>query len=377
MSTRLACLWAGLAVWLLAAGASGARLRSPADGIHAGVLDKGKGKGGKPDVKKEKHPYSSPSGLFIQERASKQLPGPGQHFSFGALVDWAEIHQLLQDTPESKLVFLIRHGQAVSNFLSDSLGPDIWFNLESRCSYTDDNGTYWGIFDADLTDLGEAEATALNSMLKDGGWYDKLTNSLPAPAIISPLSRCLETTLLAMKGIPITAFHVDEDARETLGEDTCDARRAASDPQDGDPGHLIGPCQFTIGLRNKFPEFEFPVSRRSVKMDGSTSRDTWGLLADEDPLWTTERETQSHQTKRALHFLDDLFALVEERVVFVVTHSGFTRSVLLAVGREPYRPQNTELVPVIIVKHQPYSSSGSGSDAAAEGLQEVQAADVA
>lgn len=43
------------------------------------------------------------------------------------------------------------------------------------------------------------------------------------------------------------------------------------------------------------------------------------------------------QTKRALHFLDDLFRLVEERVVFVVTHSGFTRSVLLAVGREPYR----------------------------------------
>ncbi len=79
------------------------------------------------------------------------------------------------------------------------------------------------------------------------------------------------------------------------------------------------------------------------------------------------------QTKRALHFLDDLFALVEERVVFVVTHSGFTRSVLLAVGREPYRPQNTELVPVIIVKHTPYKSSG----AAVERVLEVQAADVA
>lgn len=29
--------------------------------------------------------FTSPLGLFIQERASKQLPGPGQHFSFGAL----------------------------------------------------------------------------------------------------------------------------------------------------------------------------------------------------------------------------------------------------------------------------------------------------
>ncbi len=55
------------------------------------------------------------------------------------------------------------------------------------------------------------------------------------------------------------------------------------------------------------------------------------------------------QTKRALTFLNDVFSLAEERVVVVVTHSGFTRSVLLAVGREPYRPQNTELVPVIVV----------------------------
>lgn len=32
----------------------------------------------------------------------------------------------------------------------------------------------------------------------------------------------------------------------------------------------------------------------------------------------------------------------------MVTHSGFTRSVLLAAGREPYRPQNTELVPLLL-----------------------------
>lgn len=38
------------------------------------------------------------------------------------------------------------------------------------------------------------------------------------------------------------------------------------------------------------------------------------------------------------------------QVILVFTHSGFTRSLLLSVGREPYRPQNTELVPVIITK---------------------------
>jgi hypothetical protein len=75
----------------------------------------------KPDnVQKHKKPFTSPKGIFIQvrrvseiadnvrrldnplksqERASKQLPGPGQHFSFGALKSWEEIHQILNDNP--------------------------------------------------------------------------------------------------------------------------------------------------------------------------------------------------------------------------------------------------------------------------------------
>ena len=65
---------------------------------------------------------------------------------------------------DSKLVFLIRHGQAVSNFLSDSLGPDIWFNLEDQCSYTDDNGTYWGIFDAGGLRLAHTCSDSSNRM---------------------------------------------------------------------------------------------------------------------------------------------------------------------------------------------------------------------
>lgn len=36
------------------------------------------------------------------------------------------------------------------------------------------------------------------------------------------------------------------------------------------------------------------------------------------------------------------------QVIFVITHSGFTRSILLAVDREPYRPLNAEVVPVVV-----------------------------
>lgn len=56
------------------------------------------------------------------------------------------------------------------------------------------------------------------------------------------------------------------------------------------------------------------------------------------------------QVKRAKKFLDILFENAPEQVVVVITHSGFTRSLLLAVQREPYRPQNAEMVPVIVEK---------------------------
>jgi hypothetical protein len=49
--------------------------------------------------RKPKNPYSSPLGLFIQERASKMLPGPGQHFSFGALRPWEDVAALLEEKP--------------------------------------------------------------------------------------------------------------------------------------------------------------------------------------------------------------------------------------------------------------------------------------
>lgn len=54
------------------------------------------------------------------------------------------------------------------------------------------------------------------------------------------------------------------------------------------------------------------------------------------------------QVKRATKFLNIMFEHAPEPVVLVVTHSGFARSLLLAMQREPYRPQNAELIPAIV-----------------------------
>lgn len=424
------------------------------------------------DNKKKKHPYISPTGLFIQERASKQLPGPGQHFSFGALVPWEEIHQKYVKNGR-KLLLVVRHGQAVSNYLGDTLGPDEWYKLEQTCSYTDPDNTTWGIFDADLTTLGQDQAGALNSQLGPAGWFATLSGKRPAMAVVSPLSRCLETAALVTNGLNLTRTKVEEYVRETLGEDTCDARRSVSDPEpdpearaqpakvpavaqqkatttaaaaakdaakeqpkgaggrrsmlhkhhhkhehDGDSDdeddnqddsafavemeeHHHGKhhkhheereqeqageqaadgeeeavgrhghhkpseaCSFEHGLRSKFPQFEFEVL--------GEDKTRLGLLSDEDTLWGPDfREKQKDQVKRAKKFLDALFEEVKEEVVLVVTHSGFTRSLLLAVGREPYRPVNAELVPVIVEKTEEKKRKGEKSKKEQQGKKDQQ-----
>jgi hypothetical protein len=50
---------------------------------------------------------------------------------------------------------------------------------------------------------------------------------------LPPPPRCLNTATNVLKGLPLNATNVEELARETLGEDTCDARRSVTDPQGG------------------------------------------------------------------------------------------------------------------------------------------------
>ncbi|KAG1671171.1 hypothetical protein FOA52_010107 [Chlamydomonas sp. UWO 241] len=316
--------------------------------------------------------FRCPKGLFIQERASKQLPGPGQHFSFGALVEWTEILRQLDARPTAKLLLLVRHGQALSNWLGDLLGPDEWYKWESKCAYENDTEAAEppppiNLFDAELTTTGQEESKALNGMLAAGGWWAKLTGGHPVEAIVSPLSRCLQTAELVMQGIKVTKISVEENIRETLGEDSCDARRSVSSPaDDDDPSSLEGPCEFDQGLAKKYPKFRFPVvndterqMRRTGLLDkrhgGSDKPEGlgFGMITDSDTMWTVKREEQKHQVKRAVRFMKDVFDLVEGRVAIVVTHSGTVRSLLLAVGREPYRPQNTELVPLLVDEIKP------------------------
>jgi hypothetical protein len=68
------------------------------------------------------------------------------------------------------------------------------------------------------------------------------------------------------------------------------------------------------------------VSRRQHRGSEKPEGLGFGLISDSDTMWTEEREGQKHQVTRAVRFLMDVFDLVEEKVVVVVTHSGEMRN---------------------------------------------------
>lgn len=97
----------------------------------------------------------------------------------------------------------------------------------------------------------------------------------------------------ATPALPAAGYSVEELCRETLGRDTCDARRSASDPDPDHPGDLEGLCPFDRGLRTKWPKFDFPV----VQGEGKGL----GLVSDRDTLWhQDEREHQKKQVNSLL-----------------------------------------------------------------------------
>eukprot|EP00891_Asterochloris_glomerata_P004955 jgi/Astpho2/4955/fgenesh1_pg.00070_%23_16_t len=181
-----------------------------------------------------------------EERASKGLPQPGQHAQFGAVKPWHSILSRLEGHPNRKLLFLIRHGQAWSNYLEEVLGPDLWYGVESKCSFTTGNGTEYKVFDADLTEAGEQQAQALNDLLKADDTFAQITGNHSVRLVVSPLSRCLDTASLAMADLPVAAISIEELCRETLGSDTCDARRGVTDLGSREEPEC-GPCAFEQG----------------------------------------------------------------------------------------------------------------------------------
>ena len=96
--------------------------------------------------------------------------------------------------------------------------------------------------------------------------------------------RCLDTASIVLADMQLTNINTEELIRETLGSDTCDARRSVSDPPGGGKPDT-GPCAFDRGLKSKYPAYDFPGRRSDSLWQRNHCKElfrtvvqVWGLL---------------------------------------------------------------------------------------------------
>ncbi|KAJ0410941.1 hypothetical protein ATCC90586_004294 [Pythium insidiosum] len=242
-------------------------------------------------------------GFFVQGEDPVGAPDPPHYAARLGLLPkktWTEIDEVIGDGKEKKLVIFLRHGEAQHNADKARVGDEEWTNhLQFQADYTD----------AALTSKGIQQAKDAGQMLKEEIEQRGLQLDL---VVVSPLDRTLNTYEHAFADIPVDAPVISlEIARETLGVCTCD-RRLAMAPK-----------------RAAHPRVDF----RLVKDE----HDEW---------WTRDhRESDQEIEARAAELMRYLLEERPERRIAVISHSGFIRGSLRALGHRFYRPENGEFVP--------------------------------
>ena len=168
-------------------------------------------------------------------------------------------------SPTSRRIHFVRHGQGTHNLLAKEIG---------FTAYKDER-----VADARLTELGREQASK----------NQPSTAELPLNIVyVSPLSRAVETALLAFKGAQEKGvlFQAAENLREQIGCHCCDRRRSVDE------------------IQADFPSVSFKE-----------------LETNADVLWTEEREPKSGVAERGFAFFE-MLRETDFSEVAVVGHSS-------------------------------------------------------
>jgi broad specificity phosphatase PhoE len=172
------------------------------------------------------------------------------------------------------VVHFIRHGKASHNEAAEKYGDCVYQKDEYK--------------DARLVETGKAQANDLHRYVSQ-----KIKTEF---VIVSPLSRAMQTALIAFEGRPCT-FTAHELCREQIGSHLCDMRRSVPE------------------LQADFPAINFGL-----------------LLTAEDTLYTPEREPKTSLICRCQKFLEFLKLIgASHTEVAVVTHSSFLLAMFACV----------------------------------------------
>lgn len=296
--------------------------------------------------------------LFAQQQGVKPDEGSYQLENFGALKPWDEILTTLKQSPNNRLLILIRHGQAWEN-----LNP----TSNANCEFTLGGKTIQN-FDSELSPEGRRQANDLNAILTSTAssntssnnnltWYETIGLAQDSTVFItSPLSRTMQTTEAVFAGLPLSAtsgnaFQVHELIRATLGRDVCNSRHSVNTPTKENP--LSSPWETgcdvpTASLQELYGGVESRVKFNfNIRPAGGAG---FGLISDYDQLWRSDVPDEEVQVTRATAFLAQVYENTpDSSVVAVVTHGEIIQAIYTAAGEIDYGAKNTEVVPLLVV----------------------------
>ncbi|KAG7399432.1 hypothetical protein PHYBOEH_008946 [Phytophthora boehmeriae] len=221
---------------------------------------------------------------------------------------WGEFQTKLQqlEAGDVKVVYLVRHAQGTHNLASHKLGVEI---LGGELARSEE------FLDPDLTPFGIEDSKSKGPPSIKA----ELERGMPPieRVVVSPLSRSMQTAqhFFAKNQRPDSPFVCLENCREILDCCTFDKRLPLS------------------AIKAKFPDVDFSH-----------------IKSEQDRLWSpTHYETQDEIYARAEAFLSELFDVVPDRYVAVVSHVCFIQAVCsVTLGGTPPRFDNCEVVPLVL-----------------------------
>lgn len=219
---------------------------------------------------------------------------------------WAQLNmQVANGQMLPKVIHFVRHGEGNHNLAERKFGTKKW---EASIALGND------YLDSPLNLVGIEQCQELGAALRISGQRGMIVQQ----AISSPLTRALETAELCLgqfsktDGAHAMTRVVQELCRETMGRHTCDKRRPVSK------------------VSKEFSEWDFS----SIKHD-------------EDPWWTTERESAEARSIRARLWLREQLIQNTHSHIMLINHSGFIGACLQELGH-PSHLHNAEIFSVLI-----------------------------
>ena len=280
---------------------------------------------------------------------------------------WKGIRRRLKSSEKTKLIFMLRHGEALHNVWGETIDKEL---KTLPCSWHADGD----LLDPSLTEVGVDQIIAARASLlgEDGVLSEIGAREGSVPVLASPLSRTMETALIATNGAsklepPIV---VTDYLRERLELNTpFEIRRPVSVDDDTTPAskaiaHTHVPhCKFKKGLNQLYGDELFDIGVKSNEKRHKDCRvDRVGPLSyghcksltltheSDFDLGDVEEETMLGMMSRVKVVLANIFDTYDENVVVLVTHSDWIIAALMELYPDTlgFVPRNGEIVPVLV-----------------------------